>query len=114
MKRYITCAMVVISVLIALGCMTGPERETKKEETPKRWWQARATEKPSAGISRENYDRVKRGMTRKEVNEILGEGKEDARGQGVVVVTWQEEGLFPTIITIMFVDGRVDTKAISD
>ncbi len=115
-RRWTIYGMMVTSVAIAIGCMSGPDTTSKEEDkSTTRWWQAKGTKKPTPGVTRDNYERVKRGMTQKQVIEILGEGKEDGRSQDLVVMTWQNDNMFkPVVITIMFADGRVDTKAISD
>ena len=55
-------------------------------------------------------------MSLREVQDILGPGKENARGPGVLVATWQSKAGFlevPTVITIIFQNNRVDSKAIA-
>lgn len=86
---------------------------------------------PARGISMDSYEKIKEGMTETEVEAILGKGKEQASssvnipsqsinvpGGGNVsvagmsssakVVNWQN-GF--KIITVMFSDGKVMSKA---
>jgi hypothetical protein len=61
-----------------------------------------------AGINRENYNKIRDGMTYEEVKALLGPGEENASGGGVNVMSWKR-GF--SVITITFENGRVAAKA---
>jgi outer membrane protein assembly factor BamE (lipoprotein component of BamABCDE complex) len=68
-------------------------------------------EKPASKITKANYDRIKTGMTKKQVEEILGKGKTGASGaiedfSGATVV-WKDGD---KIITIGFLNDKVKIK----
>lgn len=69
---------------------------------------------PRKGVTRENSERIQVGMTREDVEAILGRGKEVASGEGVLEVIWQGGLLGGRVISITFQDGRVAIKAIGD
>ncbi len=90
------------------------EREAAEREAARK--KAKAEEAARPKPSRANYDKIKLGMSLAEVQAILGPGKENARGEGVLIATWQSEAGFlemPTVITITFQNGRVVNKAIA-
>lgn len=90
------------------------EREAAEREAARK--KAEAVEAARPKPSRANYNKIKIGMSLGEVQAILGPGEENARGPGVLIATWQSEaGLLelPTIITITFQNGRVESKAIA-
>src|SRR5262249_23298494 len=69
------------------------------------------SEKPTSKVTKANYDRIKTGMTRKQVEEILGKGKTGAGGaiedfSGATVV-WKDGD---KIITIGFINDKVKVK----
>lgn len=74
-------------------------------------WPAR---RPPASVTRENDERIQTGMTREDVEAILGRGKEAASADGFQGVTWQGGFLGGRVISITFEDGRVAAKAIGD
>jgi hypothetical protein len=57
-------------------------------------------------ITRANADKIKKGMTRAEVEEILGPGKASADVDKAGGYVWSEGG---KTIAITFVDGKVET-----
>ena len=66
------------------------------------------------GINRANYDQIKDGMTRQEVEALLGPGKEISSAGNLQVVNWESGVINLRVITITFEDGRVTAKAILD
>jgi hypothetical protein len=91
---------------VALGKVRDAIRKVEQEleDTP-----------ANPGPTRDNYHKVRIGMTPAQVQTILGPGKEVARSEGTLVMTWQSEaGLFdtPTIISITFDHTGVTAKAI--
>jgi hypothetical protein len=88
------------------------EEARKAEEAARK---AKAEEDARPKPTRANYNKIKTGMTVDEVWAILGPGKENARGHGVLIATWQSTPDFPqepTIITITFSGDGVESKAI--
>lgn len=70
----------------------------------------------SEKVTRANYSKITIGMTVKEVQDILGLGKEAASGEGVVVGMWESRAKafeVPTVISITFQNGKVAVKAIA-
>jgi hypothetical protein len=59
-------------------------------------------------VTKENADKIKTGMTKAEVEAILGTGKAQAGAAGVganlEVVQWGDP---PKVITVTFLDGKV-------
>jgi hypothetical protein len=71
-------------------------------------------EKPASKITKANYDRIKKGMTVKEVEAILGPGEGEVKPDDPIAATleWNEQGKSGrksdiTNITIMFRRGKV-------
>jgi hypothetical protein len=60
-------------------------------------------------VTRENYNKIKNGMTVQQVQEILGFGKEDSRSGPFLTLSWQHAN---TIVVITFQDGQVTAKSI--
>lgn len=72
-----------------------------------------AAEAAKPRIRRENYNKIKNGMSIEEVEAILGFGTENARSPGFVIVTWERrEALKHVIITGTFQNGQLASKAI--
>ena len=125
MKNFI---LVVLSLMPLVGCSPTPEqvaarqkaeedraaslakKEADKEEkkSPKTKGNTPPTEK---GVSRDNYNRIKDGMTMKKVEAILGPGKEVSSAGGVTTYSWQDNEF--NTISILFQKGKVRSKAIS-
>ncbi len=74
---------------------------------------AKADEDAKPAVTRAKYNEVKVGMTVDEVQAILGPGKENASGPGVLIATWQSGGINNTVISVTFQNGRVQSKAIA-
>lgn len=88
---------------------TKEAQEARKAEAARRYAEEHR-------VSRANYDKIKSGMSLADVQAILGPGKENARGEGFLIATWQSKAGFlemPTIISITFQNGRVESKAIA-
>jgi hypothetical protein len=93
----------------AKAALAQAEREAKRQARKER-----KKEKPRGRVTRENYDRVRDGMTLAEVEALLGPGKEGASAGNVRVLTWQGGFLGRRIISISFQDDKVVGKAIVD
>ena len=67
-------------------------------------------------VNRENYDKIKTGMTLSEVESVLGKGTETSGGSASIgdltgsakVITWNRDG---TSITVTLVNDKVMTKS---
>jgi hypothetical protein len=69
---------------------------------------------PGSKVSRANYGRIQDGMTIAQVESILGPGRENIRGYGMYVATWESgSSSFGNylVISVSFQDGRVVGKA---
>ncbi|WP_352420729.1 DUF3862 domain-containing protein [Proteiniborus sp.] len=64
-------------------------------------------------ITKTMYDKIENGMTIEQVEEILGEGEENARTEtaGIIIANYQWINKDGSNIQIMFQDGKVNTKA---
>ena len=64
-------------------------------------------------ITLEQYSNIENGMTLEEVENILGQGEENASTEagGVIVKSYQWTNKDGSNIQIMFQDGKVNTKA---
>ncbi len=119
----VTLAVLALSFVACGGLdprATDPNfRKAQEAEAKKAEEQAEAdrkAERDRPKPNRENYNRVKNGMTPQEVQDILGSGKEAASGPGVAIVTWQskpELGKVPNVISVTFQNGKVTSKAIA-
>jgi hypothetical protein len=66
-------------------------------------------------VSRAKYNECKQGMSLKEVQEILGPGKEAAQSGGMQVVTWENNsGRRLVVISMTFQNGALKAKSIFD
>ena len=117
----------VLSLMLLVGCSPTPEqvaarqkaeedraatlakKEADKEEekSPQTKGKTPPTEK---GVSRDNYNRIKDGMTMKKVEAILGPGKEVSSSGGVTTYSWQDNEF--NTISILFQKGKVKSKSI--
>jgi hypothetical protein len=67
-------------------------------------------------VNQANYDKIKNGMTEKEVEDILGKGEEQASAGGNALgmsmsgkaKAWKDG---TKLITVSFIDGKVTAKA---
>jgi hypothetical protein len=69
----------------------------------------------SPKITRENYGKIQLGMTKQQVQHILGPGNERAQGGGVIAVAWEDTaGSRTTVVNATFRDGVLATKEIQE
>jgi hypothetical protein len=69
----------------------------------------------SPKITRENYGKIQIGMTKQQVQQILGPGNETAQGGGVIAVAWEHTaGFRTTVVNATFRDGVLATKEIKE
>lgn len=68
----------------------------------------------SSVVTKENYDKIKKGMTEKEVKKILGEpqsiSENETPGVGTMILKHYQEALSLKAIDIYFLDGKVYMK----
>lgn len=86
--------------------------EANRIAEEKRLAEEKAAEAKLPKVSRRNYNKIQNGMTLREVQAILGPGKEGARSGDIVIATWESGGFSPVIISITFHGGTVESKAI--
>jgi hypothetical protein len=88
--------------------------KVREVEAAKLRKQREAEEAARPRVSRDTYNQVRIGMSYNDVRRIFNSnGKENSRAGNATVVTWQSDALFPTIVTITFIDGEVFAKAIA-
>ncbi len=76
--------------------------------------QAAAQGGAKKGVTRENYDRIRDGMSLAEVEALLGKGREESSSGNLRVLTWQAGVVNFRAISVSFEDDRVIGKAILD
>ena len=127
MKKLFKFLVIALAVLIVLGALAsiGEEGsavpvEEKVVETAEAEKAPAAKEDPKEEASlpgKAEYDAVKNGMTREQVEqlfdevEVISESESEVAGIESVLVIYKAEGDFTANITIMFVDGVVETKS---
>jgi hypothetical protein len=65
-------------------------------------------------VNRANYQRIIEGMTRREVENLVGPGKEVLSAGNLTTVNYQTGIFNVTLITISYMDDRVAAKLIVD
>ena len=109
MRYCFTLFAVAVNVLVSLACCcpVGDSPKDKKIEAVKR---------PPEKVTRENYNKIRTGMSLRQVEAILGVGRESARDEFTQIMVWRTANGFmeeDTIITMMLDADGVRTKAIA-
>ena len=62
----------------------------------------------NSSLNRKNYEKIENGMSLREVEELLGPGKEHVSGDQLVSYSWAEDSMHA--ITVVFKDNKVVSK----
>lgn len=93
-----------------IGAIASSDKETNTTET--------GTTTTTSVVSKENYDKIEKGMTEEQVKEILGEhesiSESETPGLGIMVLKHYQEPLTFKAIDVYFLDGKVYMKNWTD
>lgn len=105
--RGVLLAILIIGVV---GAAFGPSDENTNTNT--------VSSSTTSVVSKENYDKIEKGMTEEQVKEILGEpastSESETPGVGTMVLKHYQEALAFKAIDIYFLDGKVYMKNWTD
>lgn len=105
--RGVLLAFLIIGVI---GAAVGPSDETNTTET--------GTSTTTSVVTKENYDKIEKGMTEEQVKVILGEpesiSESETPGVGKMVLKHYQEAFTFRAIDIYFLDGKVYMKNWTD
>ena len=98
--------LAVILIIGGIGVIFSPSDENNTTET--------GSDTTISVVSKENYDRIEKGMTEAQVKEILGEpsstSESETPGVGTIILNHYQEGFSLKAIDIYFLDGKVYMK----
>ena len=102
----------IIIVIIGICSLAGDLSTTPTSTTEQ------GVDTASSVVSKENYDKVKKGMTEKQVKDILGEpisiSENETPGLGTMILKHYQEPLTLKAIDVYFVEGKVYMKNWTD
>lgn len=105
--RGVLLAILIIGII---GAAVSPSTETNTTET--------GINTTTSIVTKENYDKIEKGMTEEQVKVILGEpestSESETPGVGTMVLKHYQEPLTFKAIDIYFLDGKVYMKNWTD
>lgn len=106
MPVWLRAILVIFLLMIMVAAATGGSNTTNTSNTN--------TSSTTSVVTKENYDKIEKGMTEAKVQEILGEqtsiSESETPGIGKMVIKHYQEPLQFTAIDITFLNGTVYTK----
>lgn len=98
--------LIVILIIGMIGVAFGPSDETNTTET--------GNSTTTSVVTKENYNKIEKGMTEEQVKAILGEAESTSEsetpGLGTMVLKHYQEPLTFKAIDVYFLDGNVYMK----
>lgn len=102
--------LIAILIMGMIGAVVSPSDETNTTET--------GTSTTTSVVTKENYDKIEKGMTEEQVKVILGEpestSESETPGVGTMVLKHYQEPLTFKAIDVYFLDGKVYMKNWTD
>ena len=102
--------LIAIFIMGMIGAVVSPSDETNTTET--------GSNVTTSVVSKENYDKIEKGMTEEQVKDILGEpistSESETPGVGIMVLKHYQEPLTFKAIDVYFLDGKVYMKNWTD
>jgi hypothetical protein len=106
----------IILGLIIIGVIAGMSGDTNTNNSTSE--DSSSSSSTSARVTKENYDKIKKGMTKKEVKKILGEptsvSESETPGVGTMELNHFQEAFTLKAIDIYYLDGKVYMKNWTD
>lgn len=105
----------IILIIIGLGMMFGSDNTTTNNTTTNTNGDVAIEQKTETSkVTKENYNKIKNGMTEKEVEKILGQpastSENEIEGLGKTVLKHYQEGFSLKGIDVYFHNGKVNMK----
>lgn len=102
--------LIAIIIMGMIGAVVSPSDKTNTTET--------GTSTTTSVVTKDNYDKIEKGMTEEQVKVILGEpestSESETPGVGTMVLKHYQEPLTFKAIDVYFLDGKVYMKNWTD